>query len=95
MLAYDNRSRTAVRIGLGTLTMTGPAGQAMVMSAADVTDTDLMDARTDNDDARVVLQRNRDGAIEGGLELPAGARRSSTCSSAPFRTRPPSRQGTR
>lgn len=84
MLAYDNRGRTAVRIGLGTLTMTGPAGQAVVMSAADVTDTDLMDARTDNDDARVVLRRDRDGAIEGGLELPAGARRSVDVQLSPF-----------
>ncbi|RZL82041.1 MAG: hypothetical protein EOP66_05355, partial [Sphingomonas sp.] len=53
-IVYTNRGRTAVRIDLGTLTMTGPAGEAVVMSAADVTDTDLLDKRTDNDDARVL-----------------------------------------
>ena len=84
MLAYDNRGRTAVRIGLGTLTMTGPAGEAVVMSAADVTDTDLLDKRADNDDARVLLERGDDGTASGSLDLPAGGERRVDAQLSPF-----------
>lgn len=81
---HANRDRTPVRIELGTLTMTGPAGEAVVMSAADLTNTDLLDKRTDNDDARVLLQRDDRGIASGRLELPAGAERRVDAEISPF-----------
>lgn len=75
MLVYNNNGDTAVRIELGALTMSGPAGEAVVMSAADVTNVDLLDTRTDNDDARVLVQRDDSGIARGRLDLPAGAER--------------------
>jgi|GEM_PF-7085918 len=83
-IVYANRGRTAVRIELGTLTMTGPAGEAVVMSAADVTNIDLLDTRTDNDDARVLVERDDDGAASGSLDLPAGAERRVDAQLSPF-----------
>ncbi|WP_076073111.1 hypothetical protein [Sphingomonas montana] len=84
MLVYANRGRTAARIELGTLAMTGPAGEAVVMSAADRTNTDLLDDRTDNDDARLVLERGQDGTASGLLDVPAGAERRIDAQLSPF-----------
>ncbi|MEG3086732.1 hypothetical protein [Sphingomonas sp. PB4P5] len=84
MIVYANRGRTAVRIDLSTLTMTGPAGEAVVMSAADVTDTDLLDKRTDNDDARALLQRDDNGTASGSLVLSAGSERRVDAQLSPF-----------
>lgn len=84
MLVYANRGRTPVRMELGTLTMTGPAGEAVVMSAADVTDTDLLDNRTDNDDARPLLRRDDAGTASGGLDVPPGAQRRVDAQLSPF-----------
>ncbi|MGY4398798.1 hypothetical protein ACVWZA_004008 [Sphingomonas sp. UYAg733] len=84
MLVYNNRGRTGVRIQLGMLAMSGPAGEAVVMSAADVTNVDLLDKRTDNDDARVLLQRDDYGKASGRLDLPAGAERRVDAQLSPF-----------
>ena len=84
MVVYANRGSTTVRIDLGTLAMSGPAGEAVVMSAADVTDTDLLDERTDNDDARLLLQRDDTGTARGELDLPAGAERRVDAQLSPF-----------
>jgi len=64
--------------------MTGPAGEAVVMSAADVTDTNLTDDRSDNDDARVLLQRDGQGRASGALDLPPGAERRVDAQFSPF-----------
>lgn len=95
MLVYANRGRTAVSIDLSTLAMTGPAGEAVIMSAADVTDTDLRDARTDNDDARVLLQRDRNGTANGILDLPVGAERRVDAQLSPFSNTTPAASGDR
>jgi hypothetical protein len=83
-IVYANQGRTAVRIDLGTLSMTGPAGEAVVMSAADVTNTNLLDKRSDNDDARVLLERDNNGVAKGKLDLPAGAERRVDAQLSPF-----------
>ncbi len=84
MLVYTNHGRTAVRIALDTLAMSAPTGEAVVMSAADVTNIDLVDARTDNDDARVLLQRDASGTARGGLDLPPGTERRVDAQLSPF-----------
>lgn len=83
-VVYANRGSVPVRIDLSTLTMAGPAGEAVVMSAADVTDTDLLDARTDNDDAHPLLQRDASGTASGMLELPPGTERQVDAQLSPF-----------
>lgn len=83
-VVYTNRGSVPVRIDLSTLAMTGPAGEAVVMSAADVTDTDLLDARTDNDDARPLLQRDARGTASGVLALPPGSERRVDAQLSPF-----------
>lgn len=84
MLVYTNHGPTAVRIALGTLAMSAPAGEAVVMTAADVTNIDLVDAHTDNDDARVLLQRDASGTARGGLDLPSGTERRVDAQISPF-----------
>lgn len=83
-IAYANRRTDPVRIDLATLAMAGPAGEAVVMSVADVSDTDLLDTRTDNDDARVLLQRDATGRARGMLVLPPGAQREVDAQLSPF-----------
>ncbi|WP_294327902.1 hypothetical protein [uncultured Sphingomonas sp.] len=83
-IVYTNRGTAPVRIDLTTLAMTGPAGEAVVMSAADVSETDLLDARTDNDDARSLLQRDARGTASGVLALPPGAERRVDAQLSPF-----------
>lgn len=84
VLTYANAGRDAVRIDLTDLAMTGPAGRAVPASAADVTDTDLTDARTDNDDARTLLRRRTDGAMTGSIDIEAGASRRVDVQMTPF-----------
>jgi hypothetical protein len=84
MLVYTNHGARAAHIELGSLAMSGPAGEAVVMSAADVTNVDLVDARTDNDDARVIVQRDDNGVARGSLDLPAGAERRVDAQLSPF-----------
>ncbi len=84
MLIYANRGPTAARINLATLGMTGPAGEAVIMSAADISDTDLLDARADNDDAVALLQRDGNGNATGQLDLAPGAERRVDAQLSPF-----------
>lgn len=83
-VVYTNRGTAPVRLDLGSLAMTGPAGEAVAMSAADVTATDLLDTRTDNDDARPLLQRDAHGTARGVLALPPGAERRVDAQLSPF-----------
>lgn len=83
-IVYANRGTAPVPIDLGRLAMTGPAGEAVVLSAADVTDTDLLDTRTDNDEARPLLQRDAHGTASGVLPLPPGAERRVDAQLSPF-----------
>lgn len=75
LLVYANRGRTPVRIDMSGLGMSSLAGEAVVLSAADVTGTNLLDDRTDNDGARILLQRDGDGLAKGVLDLSPGAER--------------------
>ena len=84
MLVYTNHGARAVRIELGSLAMSGPAGEAVVMSAADVTNVDLVDTRTDNDDACVIVQRDDKGVARGSFDLPPGAKRRVDAQLSPF-----------
>ena len=75
LIVYTNNGPTPVSIELGAMTMTGPAGEAVVMSVADLTGTNLVDERSDNDEAIVLVQRDGEGVARGKLDLPPGAER--------------------
>jgi hypothetical protein len=83
-IVYTNRGTAPVRLDLSSLAMTGPAGEAVAMSAADMTDTDLLDTRTDNDDARPLLQHDARGTARGVLALPPGTERRVDTQLSPF-----------
>ncbi|WCP73906.1 hypothetical protein [Sphingomonas hankookensis] len=93
ILVYTNRGTAPARIDLSRLAMTGPAGEAVVLSAADVTDTDLLDTRTDNDDARPLLHRDARGTASGVLALPPGTERRVDAQFSPFSNTVAARDG--